>query len=468
MKSGCRMGVDSTRTHVRVVDRSGEWNDDDCGGTTAGRRNTGDAGPMEPMATTCWHRRRDSPWFPLPPPKPEQPTRSPRPPPPRHRPTGDQAAELERLEADICALAGQLAASTRDWLGMIAEFNRRKGWAQWGIKSCAHWLAWACSVAPGAAREYVRVASALEDLPLLDEAFGLGSLSYSKVRPSPGWRTGSTKQHLARAGAGAHRRPTGAAGPGLPQGGRLRARPATPARGEVVLRRRRNAGAHGAAARRPGRHRRRRTRTGAAPGDWPEARPSESDGRPWNRRADALVAVAQDALAAGPGRQLRRRPAPAGPARGRTPYSGEGGTDRSARRVPDRKWPRRRHIDCGADRLRRSTGGADGLRHPRASSYDWAGRPERSRRRSGAHCGFRDGGCSFPGCHRRTHLEAHHVVHWLRGGSTDLDNLVLLCRRHHMSIHEEGFSVQPGDSRQPGAGYSPGGTSSDPTVADCA
>jgi hypothetical protein len=53
----------------------------------------------------------------------------------------------------------------------------------------------------------------------------------------------------------------------------------------------------------------------------------------------------------------------------------------------------------------------------------------------------RDGGCTFPGCHRLTHLEAHHIVHWLHGGATDLENLVLLCRRHHMAIHEEGFSV---------------------------
>jgi hypothetical protein len=54
---------------------------------------------------------------------------------------------------------------------------------------------------------------------------------------------------------------------------------------------------------------------------------------------------------------------------------------------------------------------------------------------------IRDGGCRFPGCHRQRHLEAHHVIHWLQGGLTDLDNLVLLCRRHHMAIHEEGFTV---------------------------
>ncbi|MET3805039.1 hypothetical protein ABIB25_002039 [Nakamurella sp. UYEF19] len=53
----------------------------------------------------------------------------------------------------------------------------------------------------------------------------------------------------------------------------------------------------------------------------------------------------------------------------------------------------------------------------------------------------RDGGCQFPGCHRRRHLEAHHVVHWKNGGGTDLDNLVLVCRFHHMQVHEGGFTV---------------------------
>jgi Domain of unknown function (DUF222) len=94
----------------------------------------------------------------------------------------EEVVPLERLEAEICSLAGRLASLTREWLVLVGEFDRRKGWAQWGIKSCAHWLSWACSVTPGAAREYVRVAAALAGLPLLDAAFGAGRLSYSKVR----------------------------------------------------------------------------------------------------------------------------------------------------------------------------------------------------------------------------------------------------------------------------------------------
>jgi 5-methylcytosine-specific restriction endonuclease McrA len=53
----------------------------------------------------------------------------------------------------------------------------------------------------------------------------------------------------------------------------------------------------------------------------------------------------------------------------------------------------------------------------------------------------RDGGqCRFPGCGCR-YTDAHHIHHWAESGETKLDNLVLLCRRHHRAVHEEGFRV---------------------------
>jgi hypothetical protein len=49
----------------------------------------------------------------------------------------------------------------------------------------------------------------------------------------------------------------------------------------------------------------------------------------------------------------------------------------------------------------------------------------------------RDKGCRFPGCDRpATWTSGHHLVHWIRGGPTDLPNLVLLCFRHHWMVHE--------------------------------
>jgi hypothetical protein len=54
----------------------------------------------------------------------------------------------------------------------------------------------------------------------------------------------------------------------------------------------------------------------------------------------------------------------------------------------------------------------------------------------------RDGCCRWPGCDRPARWSAaHHVVHWINGGSTDLDNLILLCHRHHWMVHEGGWQI---------------------------
>src|SRR5437660_31704 len=53
----------------------------------------------------------------------------------------------------------------------------------------------------------------------------------------------------------------------------------------------------------------------------------------------------------------------------------------------------------------------------------------------------RDRGCRFPGCGLRFG-QAHHIRHWAQGGPTTLSNLAMLCRRHHRSVHEDGFQVE--------------------------
>jgi 5-methylcytosine-specific restriction endonuclease McrA len=53
----------------------------------------------------------------------------------------------------------------------------------------------------------------------------------------------------------------------------------------------------------------------------------------------------------------------------------------------------------------------------------------------------RDQHCRFPGCGVRF-AQGHHIRHWADGGPTTLSNLVLLCRRHHRAVHEEGFQVE--------------------------
>ena len=71
----------------------------------------------------------------------------------------------------------------------------------------------------------------------------------------------------------------------------------------------------------------------------------------------------------------------------------------------------------------------------------------------------RDRQCRFPGC-GNVRCDVHHLEHWADGGRTALDNLVLLCRRHHRAVHEEGFRVTldaAGDARFLGPNGPPAG-----------
>jgi len=54
---------------------------------------------------------------------------------------------------------------------------------------------------------------------------------------------------------------------------------------------------------------------------------------------------------------------------------------------------------------------------------------------------YRDVECRFPGCGARRFTQAHHIVWWKEGGTTDLDNLVLVCFFHHKLVHELGWSL---------------------------
>src|SRR5579872_3859136 len=102
----------------------------------------------------------------------------------------------ERLEADICQLAGHLAAATCRFLDLIGEYDQREGWASWDMRSCAQWLSWRCQIAPGTAREHVRVARALRDLPLTRAEFAAGRMSYFKIRELTRIATPATEQDL--------------------------------------------------------------------------------------------------------------------------------------------------------------------------------------------------------------------------------------------------------------------------------
>ncbi|MBC7375486.1 MAG: DUF222 domain-containing protein, partial [Frankiales bacterium] len=86
------------------------------------------------------------------------------------------------LADGICTWAGRIAAGEARLLALIAEFDRREAWAGPGLLSCAHWLSWRIGLAPGPARERVRVARRLDELPAVRAAFEVGRMTWSQVR----------------------------------------------------------------------------------------------------------------------------------------------------------------------------------------------------------------------------------------------------------------------------------------------
>jgi hypothetical protein len=169
----------------------------------------------------------------------------------------------------------------------------------------------------------------------------------------------------------------------------------------------------------------------------PEARAAATDldePTPEQQRADALGLVAERALAAGFGGDdvvsgsraeryqvmLHVEPETLQEAGEPGQSELEDGTRVSA------ETSRRIACDAGLVRVARgSDGGVVGAGRRRRTV------PPAVRRALEA----RDRGCRFPGCGLRF-TDAHHVKHWADGGETSLNNLVLLCRRHHRAVHE--------------------------------
>jgi Domain of unknown function (DUF222) len=89
---------------------------------------------------------------------------------------------LSELASQIIRLNNGLNAATYKWLMLVAEYEDRVSWPDGEIQSCAHWLQKKCGLKIGAARERLRVAWALKDLPKISAAMAKGALSFSKVR----------------------------------------------------------------------------------------------------------------------------------------------------------------------------------------------------------------------------------------------------------------------------------------------
>jgi hypothetical protein len=110
--------------------------------------------------------------------------------------THPAALALDELEAELATLAAHLYAGTCRWLELVAELDRRGRWTETGARSCAEWIAWRCALTPRSAREHVRVARCLEQLPSTHASFARGELSYAKVRALTRVATRETEDEL--------------------------------------------------------------------------------------------------------------------------------------------------------------------------------------------------------------------------------------------------------------------------------
>jgi hypothetical protein len=110
--------------------------------------------------------------------------------------------EAEDLGDRIAILGAELHAGLHRMLVLIARFDAMRYWALAGHRSSAHWLAFRVGLDLGTARERVRVARALTNLPETDAAMSRGELSFSKVRAVTRVAEAETEADLLEAARG--------------------------------------------------------------------------------------------------------------------------------------------------------------------------------------------------------------------------------------------------------------------------
>ena len=365
-------------------------------------------------------------------------------------------AATDRCLADeIAVLAAQVDVGMHRLLTCIRRFDESEEWGQQGARTCADWLAWRIGLAPGAAREKVRVARALGRFPTMDAAMASGRLSYAKVRALTRVATPTNEARLveiALAATGAQlermcrrfrRVIDDGAIPGMevavdgscdPRGVHVRNTDAGHVRIEVTLDPA-DAALVLAAIDRVRDELRAVTTT-------PERVSAEMRARNVDRtvpsRLDGLIAIAERTIAPAPQTNdgvAGRGPVPQvvihldqavlGPDGARDAYLDDG------TRVSAETF---RRVSCDSALVAVTTGDLgevlDVGRKTRAV-------PTAIRRALWS----RDRGCRFPMCTNRRFVGAHHVHHWAQGGPTSVNNLVLLCSFHHRLLHEGGFKV---------------------------
>src|SRR5690606_27530975 len=121
----------------------------------------------------------------------------------------DAATPAARADA-IGQLAGLLAGTHAELLSVVAAMVRGRDWVDDGATDPAAWLVAVGGLTRDHAREWVRVALALEELPVLREAFASGALSWDQVRPATRFATPDTDADVAAEVAGLSARQVGA------------------------------------------------------------------------------------------------------------------------------------------------------------------------------------------------------------------------------------------------------------------
>jgi hypothetical protein len=355
------------------------------------------------------------------------------------------ASAKEELERELCEQVAHVDAALCRLIELEAECERRLDWSGDGT-TFAGWLAWRCSLLPRVAREHERIGNRLAELPLIRAAFSRGELSYGKVSVLVGVAEPATEEgllelaealtvsQLARCLA-AYRRVSAAEAAEqqerefldcfwsdegwLSLRGRLAAE-----EGAVFL----------------------RALEAARDVLWERRRAEQADGtaaEPHGPFADALRVSNTEALVALAELALAR---PDGDRSGGERYQvvvhvdaetlaadAEGRCELADGQPLAAETARRLACDASVVELREEEDG----------SVLSLGRKRRTvspalRRALAA----RDRGCRFPGCDRTRFVDAHHIRHWSSGGETSLDNLVLLCRRHHRLVHERGYTLE--------------------------
>lgn len=379
--------------------------------------------------------------------------------------------EAEALGERIQQQAAIVAEATCELLLLVGEFEARGG-VGWfvGLASTAHWLSWACSLSPGTAREHVRVARALGAMPRTVAEFRAGRLSYSKVREITRvvdrvdedalveLARSLTASQLARTvsafraaeGSRLGQEPLREARWQVREDGMVEVRALLPAEEGAQL-----VTALDLAVDRDGTPPPtvEEPRSSAGIGDDQRLREEQAAATTTRatigqRRADALVELAASYLSTEPDDRSGEdrhlvviqvsadslpRDVPAGTS-GRCGVLGLGPIEpRTAERL----------ACTGKVALEITDANGEVLHLGRSQRL--ASRAQRRALR------LRDGTCVFPGCQQDRHLDAHHLVPWSEGGPTDIEGLALLCRRHHVIVHEGGFRLVVEPSAVPGA-----------------